>query len=46
MIAASVWYLGVTIALLAIFLVIVVRTYSRKNARRGEEPKYRMLNDD
>jgi hypothetical protein len=46
MIAASVWYLGITIALLLIFLVIVVKTYARKNAKRGEDPKYRMLKDE
>lgn len=46
MIAASIWYLGVTLLLLVIFLVIVVRTCSRRNAKRGEEPKYRMLKDE
>jgi hypothetical protein len=46
MIAASIWYLGITVVLLAIFVVIVIKTYARKNAKRGEEPKYRMLKDD
>jgi hypothetical protein len=45
-IAASIWYLGITVLLLAIFLVIVIRTCARKNAKRGEEPKYRMLKDE
>lgn len=43
---ASVYYLGVTFVLFAIFVAIVVRTYSRKNRHLGEEPKYRMMHDD
>lgn len=43
---ASVLYLGVTFGLFAIFVAIVVRTYSVKRRDRGEAPKYRMLDDD
>jgi hypothetical protein len=43
---ASIIYLGTTFALLVIFLVLAVRTYSRRNRSRLEEPKRRMLDDD
>ncbi|MBJ6724111.1 cbb3-type cytochrome c oxidase subunit 3 [Geomesophilobacter sediminis] len=43
---ASVYYLGVTFLLFGIFVAIVVRTYSRKNRERGEDPKYRMMHED
>jgi hypothetical protein len=43
---ASVFYLGVTGGLLAIFVLIAIRTYSRSNRTRLEEPKHRMLDDD
>jgi hypothetical protein len=43
---ASVLYLGTTGGLLAIFIMIAVRTYSRRNHGRLEEPKHRMLDDD
>jgi hypothetical protein len=43
---ASVLYLGVTGGMLAVFAVIAIRTYSRRNRRRLEEPKHRMLDDD
>jgi positive regulator of sigma E activity len=43
---ASVYYLGVTLLLFAIFAVIVARTYSRKRKEKGEKPKYRMMDDD
>lgn len=43
---ASIYYLGITILLLLIFAAIVVRTYSKKHKARGEEPKYRMMDDD
>lgn len=43
---ASVLYLGVTGGLLAIFVMIVIRTYCRRNRSRLEEPKHRMLDDD
>jgi hypothetical protein len=43
---ASVLYLGVTGGMLAIFVVIAVRTYSRRNRNRLEEAKPRMLDDD
>ncbi|RME33266.1 MAG: CcoQ/FixQ family Cbb3-type cytochrome c oxidase assembly chaperone [Deltaproteobacteria bacterium] len=43
---ASVFYLGFTLLLLVIFALIVARTYSRRHRDRGEEPKYRMLDDD
>jgi cbb3-type cytochrome oxidase subunit 3 len=43
---ASIYYLGVTILLFLVFAAIVARTYSKKHKARGEEPKYRMMNDD
>jgi hypothetical protein len=43
---ASAFYLGITFGLFAVFLVIAVRTYSRRNRSRLEEPKHRMLDDD
>ena len=43
---ASVLYLGVTGGLLAVFIAIAVRTCSRSNRGRLEEPKHRMLDDD
>jgi len=43
---ASIVYLGVTIGLFAIFVVIVFRTYSRKRKDQGEVAKYRMMDDD
>lgn len=46
MVAASVYYLGVTILLFVIFAVIVARTYNRKRKDQVESPKYRMLDDD
>ena len=46
MVAASVYYLGVTILLFVIFALIVARTYSRKRKDQVESPKYRMLDDD
>jgi len=44
--SASLLYLGVTLGLLAVFAVIVVRTYSRKRKNVVEEPKHKMLEDD
>ena len=38
--------LAVTLGLFAIFVAIVVRTYSRKRKEETERPKYRMLEDD
>jgi positive regulator of sigma E activity len=43
---ASIYYLGVTIVLFVIFAIIVVKTYRRKNRKKGEAPKYRMMDDD
>jgi len=43
---ASVFYLGVTIGLFALFAFIVLRTCSRKRKKKLEEPKHRMLEDD
>lgn len=43
---ASLLYLGITVGLLAVFLVIVVRTYSKRNRSRLEQAKHRMLDDD
>lgn len=46
MVLASIYYLGTTLLMFAIFAWIVARTYSRKNRERGELAKYRMLEDD
>jgi len=43
---ASIYYLGTTLLLFAIFAVIVARAYSRKRKEKGESPKYRMMDDD
>jgi 4-hydroxybenzoate polyprenyltransferase len=43
---ASMLYLGVTFGLLVIFVLIVIRTYSKKRKDQGEIAKYRMLDDD
>ena len=43
---ASIFYLGVTFGLLVIFVLIVIRTYSKKRKEKGEIAKYRMLDDD
>jgi cbb3-type cytochrome oxidase subunit 3 len=43
---ASVLYLGVTGGMLAIFVAIAVRTYSKRNRGRLEEAKHRMLDED
>ena len=43
---ASIVYLGTTFGLLVIFVMIMVRTYSKKRKDEGEVAKYRMLDDD
>ena len=43
---ASIFYLGVTFGLFVIFILIVIRTYSKKRKDQGEIAKYRMLDDD
>lgn len=43
---ASILYLGITFGLFVIFILIVVRTYSKQNKDEGEVAKYRMLDDD
>lgn len=43
---ASVYYLGVTLLLFAVFAVIVARTCSGKRREKGEAPKYRMMGED
>ena len=43
---ASLVYLGVTFGLFVIFVIIVVRTYSRKRKDQGEIAKYQMMDDD
>ena len=43
---ASLVYLGVTFGLFAIFVIIVVRTYSKKRKVKGEVAKYQMMDDD
>lgn len=43
---ASLLYLGVTFGLFVLFVLIVVRTYSKKRKKEGEIAKYRMLDDD
>lgn len=42
----SILYLGVTFGLFAVFVLIVIRTYSKKRKEKGEIAKYRMLDDD
>lgn len=42
----SILYLGVTFGLFVIFVIIFVRTYSRKNREKNEKAKYKMLDDD
>jgi len=42
----SILYLGTTIGLFAIFVVIVVRTYRRSHKDKNEAAKFRMLDDD
>jgi len=43
---ASVYYLGVTILLFLIFAAIVARTYNREHRKKGEAPKFRMMDED
>ncbi len=43
---ASIIYLGVTIGLFIIFVLIVIRTYSKRNKDKAEVAKYNMLDDD
>ena len=43
---ASILYLGITFGLFVIFVLIVIRTYSKKHKEQGEVAKYRMLDDD
>lgn len=43
---ASILYLGVTFGLFVVFVLIVIRTYSRKRKEKGEIAKYRMLDDE
>jgi hypothetical protein len=43
---ASILYLGVTFGLFVIFVLIFVRTYSKKHKDQGEVAKYRMMDDD
>ena len=43
---ASVLYLGVTFGLFAVFVLLVWRTYRRRNKEHMEEAKHRMLDED
>jgi hypothetical protein len=43
---ASIVYLGVTFGLFVIFLLLVIRTYSKERKKHDEVAKYRMLDDD
>jgi len=43
---ASIYYLGVTLLLFAVFAWIVVRTMNRNHKERVESPKYRMMDDN
>lgn len=43
---ASILYLGVTFGLFVVFVLIFIRTYSKKRKEQGEIAKYRMLDDD
>ena len=42
---ASIYYLGVSVLLFLAFIAIVARTYSKKQRVRGEQAKYRMMDD-
>lgn len=42
----SIFYLGTTTGMFAIFAVIVARTYRRSKKDANEAPKYRMLDDE
>lgn len=44
--AASIYYLGVTLLLFAIFATIVVRVYQPGKKEQGELAKYRMMDDE
>ena len=44
--SASVYYLGVTFLMFVIFVGIVARTYSKKQRIVGENPKFRMMEED
>ncbi|GFO65139.1 cbb3-type cytochrome c oxidase subunit 3 [Geomonas paludis] len=44
--SASIYYLGVTLILFLAFAAIVARTYSKRHRDKGEEPKFRMMDDD
>ncbi len=43
---ASILYLGVTFGMFVVFVLIFIRTYSKKRKEQGEIAKYRMLDDD
>ena len=43
---ASLVYLGVTIGLFVIFVLIVMHTYSKKRKDVGEAAKYNMMDDE
>ena len=43
---ASLLYPGVTIGMFVVFVLIFIRTYSKKRKEQGEIAKYRMLDDD
>jgi hypothetical protein len=43
---ASILYLGITFGLFVVFVLIVIRTYSRKHKEKGEIAKYRMMDDE
>lgn len=42
----SILYLGITLGLFVIFILIVVRTYRHKNKQQNEVAKYNMLDED
>ena len=42
----SILYLGVTFGLFVIFVLIFIRTYSKKRKEQAEVAKYRMMDDD
>jgi len=43
---ATILYLGVTVGLFVVFVLIAVRTFSRKRKDHLEAAKYRMMDDD
>lgn len=43
---AGLSYIGVKLLLFLLFVLILMKTFSRRNRLRGEAPKFRMLRDE